>query len=94
FAFIMGDMLNMYSNARADNAEWILREKERMKTGETQMLNPVDLFEINDYISITELDKVLTQHGTVPRGKFLLETLAVLSPAERNKKINEYNQQV
>jgi len=57
-------------------------------------INPIEVFEINSYVSIDELERVLSQDTDHASSKKLMETLAALSPERRKAKIDSYNKQV
>lgn len=91
FSFLMGEQLNFYRNATQKNFSSFLRIKEEVQNGIRKRLSPVDIFEINQYVSVTELDSVVRSSGGFRHGKRLFDTLAPLSPEARNNKIKSYN---
>lgn len=92
YARIMGELLNFYKNATGSNVEEYLKNKERVNAG-VLPISPINVIEINDYISITELEEVLSSNSIYPDGLRLIETLAGLSEPERKQRIAFYNEQ-
>lgn len=93
YASTMGTMLNFYKSATPTNLKSFMENDRRAQTG-TTIINPIDLIEVNDYISITDLEAVLSQETIFPESKKLIETLATLEDAERAKKVAYYNKEV
>lgn len=93
YANILGNMLNMYRNISPGNLKELNTNSEKIEKGINE-LSPVDLFEFDKYISLQEVEKILTKNKAFPRGKRLFESLATLSPENRMKKITDYNNKV
>ncbi|AGC75877.1 hypothetical protein LX97_00561 [Nonlabens dokdonensis] len=93
YASTMGTMLNFYKNATPQNLKSFVENDKRAQTG-VPIINPIDLIEVNDFISITELESHLSQDVVFPNSKALIESLAHLDEKERLKKIEFYNKKV
>lgn len=93
YANAMGDLLNFYKNANIQNLNSYLENKEQAYKGVIQ-INPIDVIHINNYISITELEREISKNATSFGGKFLMETLGALSEKDRIQKIQYYNSEV
>lgn len=93
YASVMGEMLNLYRHFTPQNVKSYIDEKKKLATG-ILPISPIELIEVNDYISITELEQVLNYDQVFPNSKRLMETLADLSDSERKKKIAYYNNEV
>ena len=57
-------------------------------------INPIEVFEVNNYISIRDLEEALPVDFVGSNGKRLIETLANLSEDDRTQKIRYYNKEV
>lgn len=93
YATAMGRLLNFYKNATEQNVIAFSNFENTIMTGVSQ-LNPIDIIELNDYISITELESVLSKDLVYPNSQKLLESLSSLTLEERNNKISTYNSEV
>jgi len=93
YANAMGDLLNFYKNANITNLNSYLENKEQAHKGVIQ-INPIDVIHINNYISIAELEREIAKNAAPFGGKFLMETLGVLSEEDRIQKIQYYNSEV
>lgn len=93
YASTMGTMLNFYKNATPNNLKSFIQNDNQVKTG-VPIINPIELIDVNDFISITELEDVLSKDVIFPNSKTLIETLAVLNEKERKEKIKFYNTEV
>ena len=93
FASIMGEALNFYKNSTADRFKSLVDSKQEVVSG-VLPINPIKVFEINSYVSIDELERVLSQDSDHASSKKLMKTLAALSPERRKAKIDFYNRQV
>lgn len=90
YANIMGEMLNFYKSANSRTIKSFIDSKQKINSG-ILPISPIDIIEINDYISITELEDVLSKDVVFPNSKRLIESLSELSDEERKTKINQYN---
>lgn len=93
YANAMGDLLNFYKNANKTNIARFVEDRENFKSG-VRPINPIDIIEVNDFITITELESELAKNKIFPESKNLIESLALLSIEERQEKINYYNNEV
>ncbi len=93
YANAMGDLLNFYKNANKTNIARFVEDRENFKSGVIP-INPIDIIEVNDFITITELESELAKNKIFPGSKNLIESLALLSIEERQEKIKYYNNEV
>lgn len=93
FAHTMGIYLNMIKLSTREHLSLLSKSNDELPTKPLQ-LNPIDVIEVNDYMPILEFDNILTENRFYPSGKRLMETLAPLSPEQRQAKINKYNELV
>lgn len=89
----MGEFLNFYKNATPQKMKSFIESKDRINSGIIP-INPIDIIEVNSYLTITELEDELNKAAIFPGSKKLLETLSDLSEEERMKKIDSYNEQI
>jgi hypothetical protein len=89
----MGDLLNFYKNANKTNIATFVDDRESFKSGIIP-INPIDIIEVNDFITISELESELAKNKIFPGSKNLIESLAPLSIEDRQVKINYYNNEV
>lgn len=93
YANVMGEMLNFYKSANPKNIKSFIENKEKVNSG-ILPISPIDVIEINDYISITEFEEILSKDIIFPNSKRLIESLSELSDEQRKAKITEYNSEV
>jgi hypothetical protein len=93
FASIMGEALNFYKNSTAGHFKSLIDRQHKVESG-VLPINPIEVFDINSYVSIEELERVLSQDTDHAGSKKLMETLAALSPEQRKAKIDFYNKQL
>lgn len=93
YANAMGDLLNFYKNANKTNIARFVEDRENFKSGVIP-INPIDIIEVNDFITITELESELAKNKIFPGSKNLIESLAPLSIEKRKEKIKYYNNEV
>lgn len=93
YANMMGEMLNFYKSANSNSIKSFIDNKKQITSG-IMPISPIDIIEINDYISITELEAVLSKDTVNPHSKRLMESLSELSNEDRIKKIDHYNVEV
>ncbi len=93
YANAMGDLLNFYKNANKNNIASFVEDRENIKSCVIP-INPIDIIEGNDDITIAELEKEFSKNSIFPGSKNLIETLAPLSIEDRQTKINYYNNEV
>jgi len=93
FASIMGEYLNFFEHLRHDSLVGFSKMKQELKSG-VQQISPIEVVDIDDRISILEVEKVLNKNTVFPNSYTLMETLSKLSKEERAKKIAYYNEEV
>lgn len=93
YANVMGDLLNFYKSATTQNIASFIESKDKFNSGVIP-INPIDIIQVNDFITITELEATLSKGAFFPENKNLLETLAPMSVEERFAKIKYYNEEV
>ncbi len=93
YANAMGDLLNFYKNANKTNIATFVDDRESFKSGVIP-INPIDIIEVNDFITIAELESELAKNKIFPGSKNLIDSLAPLSIEDRQAKINYYNNEV
>jgi hypothetical protein len=93
YANVMGEMLNLYRHFNRQSIKSYVEGKKKIATG-VAPINPIELIELNDFITINELEQVLSYDRVFPNSKRLMETLADLDDSERKKKITYYNNEV
>lgn len=93
YANVMGEMLNFYKSANLKTIKSYIDAKDKINAG-ILPIDPIDIIEINDYISITDLEEVLSKSVVFPNSKRLIESLSGLSDEERKIKIDQYNLEV
>ncbi|MBP2831795.1 hypothetical protein J8281_06300 [Aquimarina sp. U1-2] len=89
----MGTLLNFYKSATMASFKNYVTGEQLLLKG-SSFINPIELFKMNDYISILELEEVLSKESIYPNSKRLIETLANLSQEEQTEKMQFYNQEV
>lgn len=89
YVHLMGYFLNNFKKTTVENIG-------NMNLDQTYVppLNPIDIWEINEYIHIDEFEDILSEAGGFQKGKMLMEQLAFLSPEARSSKIAEYNAEI
>ncbi|MCU0445129.1 MAG: hypothetical protein MUE85_09435 [Microscillaceae bacterium] len=90
YANVMGEMLNFYKSANIKDIKSFIESRQKINSG-ILPINPIDVIEVNEYISITELEEVLSRDVIYPNSKKLIESLSELTEEERKRKIAEYN---
>lgn len=93
YATVMGEMLNLYKHFTEGSARAYVDSKKRISTG-VLPISPIDIIEVNDFITIDELEQGLSKERIFPSSKRLMETLSALSEEERHRKIAFYNLEV
>jgi len=93
YATAMGRLLNFYKNATEQNIKAFSQFDKTIETGVSE-INPIDIIELNDYVSITELENILSKELVYPNSKHLIESLKNLTLEERKSKIALYNSEV
>jgi len=93
YASTMGKMLNFYKYATPSAINSFVELDENIQSG-VQIIDLIDMIEINDFISISELENVLSKDFIFPKSKNLIESLANLNEEERKEKIAFYNKEV
>ncbi|MEX0287949.1 MAG: hypothetical protein AB3N14_02470 [Flavobacteriaceae bacterium] len=89
----MGTLLNFYKSATMASLKNYVAGEQLLFQGNS-VINPVELFKMNDYISILELEDVLSKESIYPNSKRLIETLANLNKEEQYEKMKYYNAEV
>lgn len=89
----MGTLLNFYKSATMASLKNYVAGEQLLLQG-SSAINPVELFKMNNYIYILELEEVLNKESIYPNSKRLIETLANLSQEEQVEKMKFYNQEV
>lgn len=93
YASAMGEMLNFYKNASVDKMAAFTNERNKLNSG-ILPIQPIDVIEVNDFVSILDLESVLSKDVIVPNSKRLIESLAELNENDRKEKIRLYNMEV
>ena len=69
----MGTLLNFYKSATTTSLKnYVAGERQLLQGNLT--IGPIELFKMNDYISILELEEVLSKENIYPNSKRLIET--------------------
>jgi len=76
-----------------DNLNPYLEQRKRKENG-VLPIQPIDVIEVNEYMSILEFEAFASKSGIFPGSKRLMETLSSLTVDERKKKIRYYNEEV
>jgi len=93
YADVMGEMLNLYRQFTQSSVKAYIENKKRIASG-ILPLSPIEVIELNDFISIKELEEVLSYNSIFPQSKRLLQTLSELDEAGRKERIAFYNREV
>ena len=93
FANLMGEFLNFYKNATIKSFKSLIDNKDKVNSG-ILPIEPVEIFKVNDYDSITELEKYISKDVIYPKNKKLIEYLSELPDNQRKEKIIQYNNAV
>ncbi|BDU25217.1 hypothetical protein FLGSB24_19610 [Flavobacterium sp. GSB-24] len=93
YACLMGDFLNFYKCATGGYLNSYAENDIKAQNGVIQ-INPIDIIRVNDFISVTELEKEIDRFPTFSGGKLLMETLALLTEDERTEKVAHYNNEI
>lgn len=93
YSNIMGELLSFYKNSTINNIKSYIDNKNEINSG-ILPISLIDLIETNEFISIIELEKILSKDYIYPKSKRLIESLSELSLEEREKKIQFYNHEV
>jgi hypothetical protein len=83
-------MLNFFKNSSLDNILNYNDFKINLKDSE-QIINPILLFEINDYIPVREFNNICEVFNTSDKSQNLIKYLSNLTDRDRESKIKEYN---
>tara|TARA_R110002111_G_scaffold85992_4_gene134738 strand:+ start:1 stop:1587 length:1587 start_codon:yes stop_codon:yes gene_type:complete len=89
----MGTLLNFYKRATVNSLKNFVDGEQQLIKGNT-LIEPIELVKMNDWMSILELEEVLSKEIVYPNSKRLLETLAGLNPEEQKQKVEVYNTEV
>lgn len=93
YANALGGLLNFYKMANSARIGSLLRGQNEFNNS-VSTINPIEVFEVNNYISIRDLEEALPVDFVGSNGKRLIETLANLSEDDRTQKIRYYNKEV
>lgn len=93
YSTTMGYILNFYKNLSLDKILEYNKFKNNLKD-EEQILDPITLFEINEYIPVTELHLLIESLGVPKNINSLIKYLIGLNIEERKEKIKYYNEEV
>jgi len=93
YASTMGKVLNFYKYATPHTVKSFVELDENIQSG-IQTIDLIDMVEINEFISITELEDILSKDFIFPKSKNLIESLANLTEEERKIKVAYYNEEV
>ena len=86
---IMGNMLNLYKNSSIEKIQDYVTERQKIIT-KTPIL-PVSLIEVDEYISVTDLNALSKSYFSSDNFASILGYLLSLSVEDMEKKIIEYN---
>lgn len=89
FYSAQGELLKFYTCSDFNEIEHLMTT-----LGSEDQLSPIDIFELNTYISITELESILSKDQIFPHGKKLMDYLGSLDEKERNLVIQNYSNDV
>ncbi len=93
FANVMGNLLNFYKNATEDKLSYFIAQ-ENIKSLNKPLLSPLDVFEVNEYISLTELDDHFFSKKRREIMRTLFHNLSKKSAQHREEEIVAYNKRV
>ena len=89
---IMGNMLNFYKNSSFEKIKQYVIERGKIITDKSML--PVSLIEVDEYISVAEINTLSKTLFSSDNFNSILEYLHSLSSHDMEKKINEYNELV
>ena len=93
FANVMGTYLNLYKNATISKLQSFIDSRSEINAG-IPPINPIEIFDVNDHISILELNDEINEKVDFDRNRRFMESLASLTPEQRKEKIEDYNRAV
>jgi hypothetical protein len=93
FSSIMGNLLNFYSNSSIEKMSGYVNDRKSFINAKKKIY-PVELLEVNDYLSLAEIESFASNYGTPSKLNALLSYFLNFDDEERNIKINEYNQAI
>ncbi|WP_333627505.1 hypothetical protein [Sphingobacterium siyangense] len=93
YASCMGDFLNFYKSASFSSLGSYMESRQERDNGVVP-INPIDIITVNDFISVTELEREIKKYPTFQGGNHLMQTLAPLDKMQRDQKITYYNEQI
>jgi len=86
---IMGNMLNFYKNSSIEKIQNYMTERHKIITNNTML--PINLIEVDEYRSITELNHLSKKYFSSSNFSSILGYLLSIPPEDMGKKIIEYN---
>jgi len=86
---IMGNMLNFYKNSSIEKIQNYVTERQKIITNNTML--PINLIEVAEYKSITELNHLSKKYFSSNNFSSILGYFLSLPPEDMRKKIIEYN---
>jgi hypothetical protein len=90
FSSILGNLLNFYANSTAESLTNYIDTKRNILALQRPN-SPLELFDVNEYLSIHEIENISQELRTSEKINSVFNYLADLSEDERKSKINEYN---
>lgn len=91
-ANLLSESLQIYKNSTINRINEFGKYKGNSEN--RNLVAPINMFEVNEFISITEFDKFILKNKLNTKGLSLLSYLNNLDKSMRNEKIREYNQSV
>ena len=93
FALMMGGLLNFYKNVSYHNLGQVF-DIEKLEMIENPTLSLISLFDINDYISISEFENEISSRLVRDGMNGLFAELGMLDVSEREVRISKYNKEL
>jgi hypothetical protein len=93
FSSIMGNLLSFYSNSSIEKISSYVNTRKPF-INDRKKIYPVELLEVNDYLTLTEIESFASNYRTPSKLNALLSYFLNLDDEDRNIKINEYNQAI
>lgn len=93
YATVMGDFLNVFRNANAQNVSSLITARQQRDSG----VLPIDLInaiEVNDYIPLADFESILSRDVVNPSSRRLIQHLSNLEVEERYNTIGRYNKEI
>ncbi len=93
YSMMMGNILNSYRNLSIEKMMDFYKYKKELADKE-QIIDPIRLFEINEYIPINELQSIIEALGTPQKIHSLVKYIITLNEEDRKEKIMHYNNEI